>query len=574
MKTAIPGKYGPCPAIDLHDRQWPSRAITRPPVWCSVDLRDGNQALAEPMDVATKLRLFQALVRMGFREIEVGFPSASGTEHAFVRRLIEEDLIPEHVTIQVLTQARDELVARTVASIRGARRAIVHLYNSTSELQRRVVFGRNRAGIQAIAVAGARRVRDLAEGLRGTDVRLEYSPESFTGTEPDFALEVCEAVLDVWEPTADRPVTLNLPATVEMSTPNVYADRIEWFSRSVSRRDRVVLSVHPHNDRGTAVAAAELALLAGAERVEGTLFGNGERTGNVDIVTLALNMFSQGIDPGLELHDVQSVARVAEECTGLPVHARHPYAGELVFTAFSGSHQDAIRKGFAAMRAGGGPRWEVPYLPIDPADVGRTYEAVVRINSQSGKGGVAYVLETRYGLRLPKGLQVELGRLAKEIADSSGEELRPEALFEAFEAEYLGRPGAPAPLELIGHGCVQDRTAAPGVAMAFTVRLRGEEREIRGCGNGPLDAFADALRRELGVEARILDYSEHAVGEGSAAEAVAYVELAGAGGSSVFGAGRDGSIVTASLRALASAVSRAGLAGRAKAAPAFPGTGI
>ena len=428
MTTMPTHKYRPFPAIDLPDRRWPSRTITHAPRWCSVDLRDGNQALVEPMSVARKRRMFAALVRMGFKEIEVGFPSASQPDFDFVRLLIEEDLVPDDVTIQVLTQARAPLVHRTFESIRGAHRAIVHLYNSTSTLQRRVVFGLDEAGIVDIAVTATRLVRELADAMPATDVRFEYSPESFTGTELPFAVEICEAVMEVWEPTRARPIIVNLPATVEMATPNIYADQIEWFGRHVARRDAIVLSVHPHNDRGTAVAAAELAVMAGAERIEGTLFGNGERTGNVDVVTLALNLFSQGVDPELDVRDVDALVRVAEHCNRLPVHPRHPYAGALVYTAFSGSHQDAIKKGLAARRARTGTaagagvdeHWEVPYLPLDPADVGRSYEAVIRVNSQSGKGGVAYVLETDHGMRLPRAHQVEIAAVVQRLAEESG----------------------------------------------------------------------------------------------------------------------------------------------------------
>jgi len=553
---AKPGKYRPYPTVDIPDRRWPSAAITRPPAWVSVDLRDGNQALPDPMGLERKLRYFKGLVRLGFREIEVAFPSASRTELDFVRRLIDDDLIPEDVTIQVCTQARRELIERTIESIRGARRAIVHVYNSTSELQRRVVFGLDRDGIRDIAVNGVRCVRELASTLPGTEVQLEYSPESFTGTELDYALEVCEAVVDAWEPESGKPVILNLPATVEMSTPNVYADRVEWFSRRISRRDRVILSVHPHNDRGCAVAAAELAVMAGAERVEGTLFGNGERTGNVDLVTMALNLYSQGIDPGLDLSDLPAVVKLAEQSNRMPVHPRHPYGGELVFTAFSGSHQDAIRKGFARQRSEPGAPWEVPYLPVDPADLGRTYEAVIRINSQSGKGGVAYVLETRYGLRLPRGLQVELSKRVKEVTDQRAEEISPEGVLGIFEAEYLSTD---APLRLVGHHVLEDSGEAGRVFMAFTLEAGGFVRTASGSGRGPLEALVDALRDGLGIEVRVLDYSEHALGEGADAAAAAYVEVEAPGGGSAFGAGRDASIVTAALQALVSAVNRSGV---------------
>src|SRR5262247_1257382 len=431
--------YRPFTPIPLPDRTWPSRVITRAPRWCSVDLRDGNQALIDPMDPERKRTMFDLLVRCGFKEIEVGFPAASQPDFDFVRQLVEEDRIPDDVIIQVLTQARPELIERTFESLRGAPRAVVHLYNSTSTLQRRVVFGLDRAGIVGIAVRAARRCRELARTLPGPDVGFQYSPESFTGTELDFAVEICEAVMDVWEPSAARPVILNLPATVEMATPNVYADQIEWFLRTIRDRQSVVLSLHPHNDRGTAVAAAELAVMAGADRVEGTLFGNGERTGNVDIMTLALNLFSQGIDPGLVITDIDEIVRTVEHCNQLPVHQRHPYAGELVYTAFSGSHQDAIKKGFEALAKRNDTLWEVPYLPIDPKDLGRNYEAVIRVNSQSGKGGVAYVMKTEHSLDLPRRLQIEFSGVVQQHTDTAGGEVAPEALWEFFRTEYLDR---------------------------------------------------------------------------------------------------------------------------------------
>jgi 2-isopropylmalate synthase len=441
MLTDPAAKYQPYQPIDLPDRRWPSRTITEPPVWCSVDLRDGNQALIEPMGLERKLRMWDALVKMGFKEIEVGFPSASQTDFDFVRHIIERGKVPSDVTIQVLTQSRDHLIERTFEAIQGAPKAIVHLYNSTSELQRRVVFGQDKAGIVEIAVQGARLIERLGRDFPGTELTYQYSPESFTGTELDFAKEICEAVMDVWQPTPERKVILNLPATVEMATPNIYADQIEWFDRHVRDRDSIVLSVHPHNDRGTGVAATELALMAGADRVEGTLFGNGERTGNVDIVTLALNLYSQGVHPGLDCSDINELMQVVEYCNQLPVHPRHPYAGELVFTAFSGSHQDAINKGFQAMRRTNQPLWEVPYLPIDPADLGRSYEAVIRINSQSGKGGIAYVLEKDYGLALPKRLQIEFSRAVQVVADRSGEELESHQIWACFTDEYLEAGG-------------------------------------------------------------------------------------------------------------------------------------
>src|SRR5436190_18334908 len=439
--TAMPiHKYRPFPPIKLPDRQWPARAITKAPAWCSVDLRDGNQALIEPMGPERKRRMFDLLLKLGFKEIEVGFPAASDTDMAFVREIIDEDLIPEDVTIQVLTQSRAELIDKTFEAIRGAKRAIVHLYNSTSELQRRVVFGLDRAGIIDIAVTGARQIRELAAKMPETEIIYQYSPESFSGTELDFAVEICEAVMDVWRPTPDKKMIVNLPGTVEMASANVYADQIEWFARNVRDRDSLILSLHPHNDRGTAVAATEFGIMAGAERVEGTLFGNGERTGNVDIITLGLNLFSQGIDPGLVVTDIDDVVRTSEYCTQLPVHPRHPYAGELVFTAFSGSHQDAIKKGLAAQRAEetkGNLQWEVPYLPIDPADVGRTYEAVIRVNSQSGKGGIAFLLERDHGFSLPRLLQVEFSQVIQRITDATGREVPSAEIRAVFEREYV-----------------------------------------------------------------------------------------------------------------------------------------
>jgi 2-isopropylmalate synthase len=543
-------KYRPYPTVDLPDRTWPDRALVAAPAWCSVDLRDGNQALVEPMGAERKLRMWECLLAAGFREIEVGFPAASQTEFEFVRRLVDERRIPADVTIQVLTQAREDLIARTFEALRGARRAVVHLYNSTSSLQRRVVFGLPRAGIVEIAVRGVEWIREQAAAMPGTDVVLEYSPESFTGTELDFAVEICEAVMAAWGPTRDRKMILNLPATVEMATPNVYADQIEWFGRHLRGRDRVVLSVHPHNDRGTAVAAAELAVLAGAERVEGTLFGNGERTGNVDLVTLALNLLTQGVEPGLDFSDVDAVREVAEHCNRLPVHPRHPYVGELVYTAFSGSHQDAIRKGLAARSAAGDERWEVPYLPIDPADVGRTYETVIRINSQSGKGGIAYVLETDHGLRLPRPLQVELGRVVQRLADRTGEEVDSAQLLASFEREYLDEGS----LALVEHRIEPD--GAGRVGITAVVRAEGRLARVRGEGSGPIDAFVAALRKDLGRDLHVVDYAEHSLGEGEDARAMAYVALRDPGGRTAWGAGRHPSIVAASLEAVLSAASR------------------
>ncbi len=545
-------KYRPFAPVSLPDRQWPARVIDHAPLWCSVDLRDGNQALVEPMGPDRKRRMFDLLVKLGFKEIEVGFPAASETDFAFVRELVEQDLVPDDVTIQVLTQARPELIERSFESIRGARRAIMHLYNSTSTLQRRVVFGLDKGGIVDIAVNAARLIRDLAARMPETDVLYQYSPESFTGTELDFAVAICEAVMDVWRPTSQRKTILNLPATVEMATPNIYADQIEWFSRNIRDRDSIVLSLHPHNDRGTAVAAAELGVMAGADRIEGTLFGNGERTGNVDVMTLALNLFSQGIDPGLAISDIDDIVRTVEHCNQLPVHPRHPYAGELVYTAFSGSHQDAIKKGFEALEKRNDPLWEVPYLPIDPKDLGRTYEAVIRVNSQSGKGGVAYVLKADRGLDLPRGLQVEFSKRVQEVADRTGKELTSADIWSLFEATYLGPDG----IVLADYGILPEPGAPNRRRIVATVEIGGAERRIEGVGNGPIDAFVDALQRECGIELTVGDYREHALGAGADAQATAYVEIRGGSAAPLWGVGIDANIVTASLKAVASAATR------------------
>ena len=545
-------KYTPFPPIDLPDRQWPGRTIVKAPKWCSVDLRDGNQALISPMDSERKRRMFTTLVDMGFKEIEVGFPAASQTDFDFVRALIEEDLIPDDVVIQVLTQAREELIRRSFESLEGAKQAIMHLYNSTSTLQRRVVFGLDKDGITAIAVNAAKLIKQLAAQ---TDTRIlhQYSPESFTGTELDYAIEVCEAVMDVYEPTPDNPIILNLPATVEMATPNVYADQIEWFSRTIKNRDCVILSLHPHNDRGTGVAAAELGVMAGADRVEGTLFGNGERTGNVDLISLGMNLFSQGIDPELDTSDMDALVRVAEHCNQLPVHPRHPWGGELVFTAFSGSHQDAIKKGIAAMAESNSGMWEVPYLPIDPQDVGRTYEAVIRINSQSGKGGVAYILEQDYGFVLPRRLQVEFSQVIQGLAERTGDEILSADIWAAFKAEYLD---AATPFDFIEHRTVPDAHASERRNMTATLRIDGVETTISGKGNGPIDAYVNALSGHCGVSFRVADYSERAIGSGADARAVAYVEIETPQGT-LFGVGEHPNIVTASLRAVTGALNRA-----------------
>ena len=542
-------KYRPFLPLALPDRTWPSKRIEKAPLWCSVDLRDGNQALIDPMDPVRKRRMFEGLVNMGFKEIEVGFPSASQPDFDFVRLLIEEDLIPDDVTIQVLTQCRPELIERTYEAIAGAPRAIVHFYNSTSVLQRRVVFGLDKPGIVDIATSAARLCRKLEDTIPGTEVRYEYSPESFTGTEPDFAVEICEAVMEVIEPTTDRRIILNLPATVEMYTPNVYADVIEWFDRNIRDRDKVVLSLHPHNDRGCAVAAAELGVMAGADRVEGTLFGNGERTGNVDIVNLAMNLFVQGVDPELDISDIDALRRLAEYCNRLPVHPRHPYVGDLVYTAFSGSHQDAIKKGLEAIGEDY-EVWEVPYLPIDPKHVGRTYEAVIRVNSQSGKGGVAYVMKTEHGLDLPRRLQIEFSKSIQHITEDSGTEISPHEMWAAFQREYL--PERPT-YQLISH---ESTTSEKGATVTAQLLVDGEHRTVRGEGNGPVAAFVHALQRDLGITAEVLDYSEHAVTSGTDATAVAYVEVQDEHGNVRWGVGMDESILTASLKGVLSAVNR------------------
>jgi 2-isopropylmalate synthase len=542
------GKYRPFAPIEISDRTWPSRTLTAPPSWCSVDLRDGNQALIEPMDSVRKLRLFEQLVRIGFKEIEIGFPAASQTEFNFMRELIDGGRIPEDVTVQVLTQARPELIARTFESLRGVRRAIVHLYNSTSTTQRRVVFKLDRAGIVAIAVKGAELIKQLAELQSETEWVFQYSPESFTGTELDFAVEICDAVTAAWSPTPARKAILNLPATVEMATPNVYADQIEWFCRHVARRDSVIISVHPHNDRGTGVAAAELAMMAGAERVEGTLFGNGERTGNVDIVTLALNLYTQGVAPGLDFSNINAIAHCAEACTQLPIHPRHPYVGDLVFTAFSGSHQDAIKKGLAARDAAG--IWDVPYLPIDPSDLGRSYESIIRVNSQSGKGGVAYLLERDYQLVLPRRLQIEFSRVVQSAADTSGKELTSRELWDLFEAEYLVATG---PLVYRSHQLTTSGDGADRERMTLQIQDGGSPVILHGSGTGPIDAAVRALNLPIDV----VGYGEHSCGTGSDAVAVAYVEVSTATGVVLYGVGRHSNIITASLLALVSGVNRA-----------------
>jgi 2-isopropylmalate synthase len=544
----------------LNDRRWPGRIIDKAPIWCSVDLRDGNQALIDPMDAERKNRMFDLLVKLGFKEIEVGFPAASQTDFDFCRELIDMGRIPPDVTVQVLTQAREPLIRRTFEALQGAPRAIIHLYNSTSTAQREIVFKMDREGVKQIAVQGARMLQEISASYPGTEWIFEYSPESFTGTELDYALEICEAVLAVWKPTPQHRVIINLPATVENATPNVYADQIEWMGRNFKNRDSIFLSVHPHNDRGTAVAAAELAIMAGADRVEGTLFGNGERTGNVDLITLALNLYTQGIDPELDFSDLPGVIECAEFCNQLPVHQRHPYAGELVFTAFSGSHQDAIKKGFAVQD--GKALWEVPYLPLDPNDIGRTYQEIIRVNSQSGKGGVAYLLERDYSLRLPRKLQIEFSRVIQKISDQTGREIRPAELWAAFEAEYLNQR---SPLACIQYS---ESSSAGAVTISATVNDSSAEHGITGNGNGPIDAFVGAMNKEFGLDLRVVDYQEQAISKGASASAMAFIEIQFGESESVFGAGMNPNIVTASLDAILSAVNRALKLGRAALQPA------
>ncbi|TVT22718.1 2-isopropylmalate synthase [Amycolatopsis acidiphila] len=541
--------------IDVPDRTWPDKRIDRAPLWCAVDLRDGNQALIDPMSPARKRKFFDLLVRMGYKEIEVGFPAASQTDFDFVREIVEENAIPEDVRIQVLTQCRPELIERTFRALEGAPQAIVHIYNSTSILQRRVVFREEREGIKKIALQAAELVGEYASKYSDTDFRFQYSPESYTGTELSYAAEVCNAVTDIWQPTPSRPVILNLPSTVEMATPNVYADSIEWMGRNLDRRDSVILSLHPHNDRGTAVAAAELGYQAGADRIEGCLFGNGERTGNVDLVALGMNLFSQGIDPQIDFSDIDQVKRTVEYCNQLPVPERSPWGGDLVFTAFSGSHQDAINKGLDALRRAAEKEgvpvdeypWEVPYLPIDPKDVGRTYEAVIRVNSQSGKGGVAYIMRTEHQLDLPRRLQIEFSQVIQRHTDTEGGEVAPATMWNAFSAEYLE---AESPLQLVS----QHVTANGDYHLVATVRVDGEEQEITGNGNGPIAAFFDALST-VGYDLRLMDYSEHTLSPGDDAKAASYIECA-VGDKVYWGVGIDPSIVTASLRAVVSAVNR------------------
>ncbi|WP_374578108.1 2-isopropylmalate synthase [Phenylobacterium sp.] len=549
-------KYRPFPPVDLPDRQWPSKTITRAPRWLSTDLRDGNQALADPMNAEKKQRFFELLVAIGLKEIEVGFPSAGATEFDFIRSLIEEGRVPEDVMVQVLTQSRRDLIERSFESLEGARAATVHLYNAVSPVWREVVFGLDRAGVKALAVEGVSIMREQAEKRPGTDWRYEYSPETFSTAELEFSLEVCEAVLDVLEPTPEKPVILNLPATIEAAGPNIYADQVEWMHRHLSRRDSVVISVHPHNDRGTGVAAAELAVMAGADRVEGCLFGNGERTGNVDLVTLALNLYTQGVDPGLDFSDMETVVKTVEYCNQLPVHPRHPYGGELVFTAFSGSHQDAIKKGFEARARRNDEVWAMPYLPIDPADLGGSYEAVIRVNSQSGKGGVAWVLQQDKGLKLPKPMQADFSRVVQQLADDTSRELVTADIWEAFQRAYRLTPGQR--FELVSFEETGVSRADQQRVFVGELRLDGRAITIRGRGNGLISSLLAALESDCGVKLDVSDFQEHAIGTGGDAVAAAYVQCRTSDGRTIFGVGMDADVATASVRAVLSAANGVG----------------
>jgi len=543
-------KYRPFPAIAIADRTWPSKTITRAPIWMSTDLRDGNQALFEPMNAERKMRMFKMLVQIGFKEIEAAFPAASQTDFDFVRELIEGGHIPDGVAIEVLTQAREDLIRRTMESLRGAKKAIIHVYNATAPVFRRTVFNTDREGVKRIAVQSAKLIREIAETMPETQWTYQYSPEVFSGTELDFALEVCNAVTEVWEPTPEHKIIFNLPATVEMATPNIYAEQIEWMHRNLARRDSIILSVHPHNDRGTAVAAAELAVMAGADRVEGCLFGNGERTGNVDLVTLALNLYSQGIDPELDFSHINDVARTCEDCTQLPVHPRHPYVGDLVFTAFSGSHQDAIKKGFAVQQPDA--LWEMPYLPIDPADVGRTYDSIIRVNSQSGKGGIAYLLESGYGVAMPRRLQVEFSSTVQQLTDESGREATGADIWALFQQTYLRGDGA---IGYVSHRLTERDDGSQHIRLV--VNINDHEHICEGTGNGPLDALVHALSHVLTAPVSIHHYEERALGQGANADAIAFAEMAAPGvAGSVFGVGVDANLTTASIRAVVGGVNR------------------
>ena len=547
-------KYKPTAPVYLDTRTWPGKAITKPPIWCSVDLRDGNQALVEPMDTARKLKMFKALVSMGFKEIEIGFPSASDTDFQFCRYLVENKLIPDDVTVQVLTQAREHLIDKTFEALKGCKSAILHLYNSVSTLQRKVVFKQDRAGVKKIASDGAAMVFDRLKHLPDTILTLQYSPESFTGTELDYALDVCETVLDCWKASKKNKVIINLPATVEMSTPNIYADQIEWMSNNFSERDRVILSLHPHNDRGTGVAATELGLMAGADRVEGTLFGNGERTGNVDIVTLGLNMFTQGIDPELDFSDINKLIETAEFCNQLPVHQRHPYAGLLVHTAFSGSHQDAIRKGMEAISKSNDPFWEVPYLPIDPNDIGRTYEAIIRVNSQSGKAGAAWLLEQEHNINIPRGAQIQFSQAVQGVADKTGKEITSDMIWGIFEEEFLQK-GKFSLHKFKSKKISKDENTE---FIEATIEYNGEKIKISSKGNGPISAFVNAMRDHFNLTFMLNDFGQNTRSSGSSAEAAAYIEIKvpDENGRSVFGVGIDTSITLAPIKAVISAINR------------------
>ena len=547
-------KYKPFKAIEISDRKWPNESIKRTPIWCSVDLRDGNQALIEPMGEERKLRMFKLLLEIGFKEIEVGFPSASQTDFDFVRKIIDDNLIPADVTIQALTQARPELIERTFESLRGAKKAVVHVYNSTSTLQRKVVFKSDEKGIKKIATDGAKWVLEESLKYPETDWMFEYSPESFTGTELPYAVEVCNAVNEIWQPNNEKKTIINLPATVEMSSPNLYADQIEWMCRNLENRENIIVSLHPHNDRGTAVAASELGVMAGADRIEGTLFGNGERTGNVDLVTLALNMLTQGVDPHLDFSNINPIMREAEYCNQLPVHPRHPYAGDLVFTAFSGSHQDAIKKGLAEIRQSNEKLWEVPYLPIDPKDVGRSYEAVIRINSQSGKGGVAYLLEKDHGLSMPRRLQIEFSQVIQKIADESGKEISPSDIWDNFQKTYLDTVGKYEFLEHnINSQANKDGTQADEINLNLSIDAK--KISISGSGNGPLDAMINGINKDLNIDLKISDYHQHAISSGSDAKAVAYSELIFEE-KSVWGVGIHQNTVIAGLKSIICGLNR------------------
>ena len=547
-------KYKPFNLIELNDRTWPGRSIELSPQWCSVDLRDGNQALIEPMGEERKLRMFKMLLEIGFKEIEVGFPSASQTDFDFVRKIIKENLVPNDVTIQALTQARPELIKRTFEALEGSKRAIVHVYNSTSTLQRRVVFKSDEKGIQKIATDGAKWVLDQSKLYPKTDWTFEYSPESFTGTELPYAVDVCNAVNEIWNPTQKKKTIINLPATVEMSSPNIYADQIEWMCRNLENRENIIVSLHPHNDRGTAVAATELGVMAGADRIEGTLFGNGERTGNVDLVTLALNMLTQGVDPHLDFSNINSIMREAEYCNQLPVHPRHPYAGDLVFTAFSGSHQDAIKKGLSDIRNSNRETWEVPYLPIDPQDVGRSYEAVIRINSQSGKGGVAYLLEKDHGLSMPRRLQIEFSQVIQKIADESGKEISPSDVWDNFQTTYLNESGS---YEFVDHNINSkaNKDGSQTDEIEINLKVNDEIISITGTGNGPIDAMVNSIKDYLKLDIKISDYHQHAISAGSDAKAVAYSELL-LNGKSVWGVGIHQNTVIAGFESVISGLNR------------------